>query len=107
MLIKPPKPPGAPREAERLPGISGQSNQLAPFGTIDKIYGRVRVVPELGAKPYTEIAGDDQYLLMLLVVAHGPLEISDIGIGETPITHLDDYEIAVRPGHWDDEPITL
>ena len=107
MLIKPPKPPGAPREAERLPGISGQSNQLAPFGTIDKIYGRVRVVPKLGAKPYTEIAGDDQYLRMLLVVGHGPLEISDIRIGETPITHFDDYEIEVRPGHWDDEPITL
>lgn len=107
MLIKPPKPPAAPREAERLPGIAGQSNTLAPFGAIDKVYGRVRVVPKLGAKPYTEIAGSDQYLRMLLVVGHGPLNISDIRIGETPITLFDDYEIEVRPGHWDDDPITL
>lgn len=107
-LIEPPKSPER-QTPDRLPGISGQSNRIDPFGTIDKIYGTVPVVPKLGAKPYTEIAGDDQYLRMLLVVGIGPIDFdeSDIYIGNTPLTNFTDYEIEIRNGWPSDTPVTL
>src|SRR5690625_2818838 len=81
-LIEPPQQPDSlSREAgERKPGITGQSNRIDPFGVIDCHYGKTRVIPKLGGKPYTEIAGDDQYLRMLFVVGHGPLQFEKYDI---------------------------
>lgn len=87
--------------------IEGAQNSLDPFGTIDKIYGRIRTIPKLGGKNFTEITADDQFLRMLLVVGHGPLKIEDIRIGDTPITEFQDYEIETREGWDDDDPVTL
>src|SRR5699024_2276464 len=92
-LIEPPKTPESLPNPDRAPGITGQSNRIDPFGVIDCVYGRMRTVPKLGAKPYTEIIGDDQVLRMVLVVGHGPLDISDIKIGETPLNNFQDYRV--------------
>ena len=53
-----------------------------------------RTVPPLGALPYTETVGDTQYLRMLFVWGYGPLEISDLRIGETP---LSEFEFSLCP----------
>src|SRR5699024_26113 len=92
-LIEPPKTPESLPNPDRAPGITGQSNRIDPFGVIDCVYGRMRTVPKLGAKPYTEIIGDDQVLRMVLVVGHGPLDISDIKIGDTPLNNFQDYRV--------------
>lgn len=107
-MIEPPKAPDQ-QTPNRLPGISGQSNRIDPFGIIDKIYGTVRTVPKLGAKPYTEIAGDDQYLRMLLVVGIGPIDFNeaDINIGNTPLTNFTDYWLQIRRGYPTSPPQTI
>lgn len=44
---------------------------------------------------------------MLFVWGYGPLEITDLKIGETPLSEFDDVEIETRQGYSDDAPITL
>lgn len=87
--------------------IQGARNQTTPFGRVPKVLGRHRMVPPLGALPYTETVGQSQYLRMLFVWGYGPLEISDLKIGETPLSEFDEVEIETRRGEMTDAPISL
>ncbi len=107
-LAPPPKPrfSGGVKQSQTL-FIQGARNQAAPFSRVPKVLGRHRFVPPLGALPYTETVGNDQYLRMLFVWGYGPLEISDLKIGETPLADFTDVEIETRQGYPDDAPLTL
>ena len=94
-------------EGGRQYDIAGGRNRLRPYGTIPVVLGRHRFVPPLGAKYYTEIVGDDQYLRMLVVWGYGPLRISDIRIGATPLSDFDGVRVQTRQGFPTDTPITL
>ena len=87
--------------------LTGSSNAFAPYGNIPRVFGKRRVYPMLAARPYSEIQGDDEYLRMALVVGWGPLEISNIRIGETPITAYEGVQYEVREGWSTDLPLTL
>ena len=87
--------------------LSGAQNRVEPFARVPKILGRHRFVPPLGAMPYTETIGGDQYLRMLFVWGYGPLEISDLKIGETPLAEYDGIEVQTRHGYPTDAPLTL
>jgi len=64
----PPAPPGRQAQlagqSQESPTLSltGASNSANKWGPIPLILGRHRVFPLYGAKPYTEIQGNDQYL---------------------------------------------
>lgn len=87
--------------------ISGAQNQPGNWQTVPVVLGKHRMSPLYGAAPYTEIVGDDQYLRLLFVWGYGPLEISDIRIGDTPLSSFGSYEIETRRGFVTDQPITL
>ena len=107
-LIPPPGASLSANTAEALsPTINGTGNDVRPFAPIPVVLGRHRVTPPFGARPYTEVVGDDQYLRCLFVVGYGPLDISDVKIGETPIDEFEGVEIEIREGFADDEPIRL
>jgi len=89
------------------PSLTGGSNQLKQYGPIPRPLGKHRIIPPLGAKSFTEISGDDQYLRMLFVVGYGPLELSDLKIGSTPIDDFDEIEYETRQGFDADAPLTL
>ncbi len=89
------------------PSIQGSSNLATKFDPIPQVLGKHRLYPPLGAKAYTEIVGDDQYLRMLFVWGYGPLDISDLKIGETSIGSYEAVEIETRQGFPGDAPITL
>lgn len=59
------------------------------------------------AKPYTETVGNDQYIRMLFIWGYGPLDITDLKIGETSLDEYDDIEIENRSGEDGEDPITL
>lgn len=105
-------PPGQPRfgagqkESPTL-FLQGARNQVTPFGRVPKILGRHRFVPPLGAMPYTETIGNDQYLRMIFIWGYGPLNITNLRIGETPLSEFDGVEIETRSGLPDDTPLTL
>lgn len=84
--LVPPQLPRADRPATGLQALAGSQNQMSPFGPVPRVLGRTRVYPPFAARPYTEVVGNDQYLRVLLCLGYGPLEISDMKIGETPIS---------------------
>lgn len=100
---------GRQEVAEARYSITGVQNEARPYQPIPKIYGRrVRYYPVLAAQPYSEtVWGDQQYVRMLFDVGYGPLAISDIKIGETPISQIEDCEVQIRYGYSTDTPITL
>lgn len=78
--------------------ITGTSNRTNAYGPIPRVFGRRRIYPVVAARPFTESQGDDQYLRLLLCAGYGPLKISDIRIGQTPISQFDNVEIQVLEG---------
>ena len=82
-------------------------NSASIYGSIPVIFGKHRVVPPLGAAPITEIVGDSNYLRMIVVWGYGPLRISDIRIGETPITDFDGVRIETVEGRPTDPDLSI
>ena len=72
--------------------ISAARNGMFPFQTVPVVLGTHRMVPPYGAAPYTEIDGNNQYLRFVLIWGYGPVSVSDIKIGNTPIGDYDDVE---------------
>lgn len=108
-LAPPPKPrfsASGNRESPTL-FLQGARNQVSPFGRVPKVLGKHRFVPPLGALPYTETVGNDQYIRMLFVWGYGPLAISDLKVGETPLSDFEGVEIETRQGYPGDPPISL
>ena len=105
------KPAGISGGEEMSPTYSlrGSQNSFVPWGTIPVVLGTYRHYPPLGARPYTEILGNDEYLRLLFVWGYGPLDIDEdtLKIGETPIANFVGVEMEHREGREDDEPITL
>ncbi|HUY28601.1 MAG TPA: hypothetical protein VMV27_14420 [Candidatus Binataceae bacterium] len=87
--------------------VSGGANSAAAFSVIPKIYGARRIFPQYAASPYTELVGHDQYLRMLFLLGYGPLDISQILIGDTAIEDYEDVEWELRAGFTDDAPSRL
>lgn len=87
--------------------LAGSRNSLLPYGRVPRPLGRLRMVPPLGALPYTETVGDSQYLRMIFIWGYGPLQISDLCIGNTSLSEFKGVEIEHRQGYPDDAPLTL
>lgn len=96
-LVKPPNSSGDGQSAPRF-SVMGSSNRANPYGLIPRVFGKTRVYPQLAAQPYTETVGDDQYLRLLLLVGHGPLRITDLRIGDTPIANFQNVESQISEG---------
>lgn len=87
--------------------ITGAQNQAVPFGVVPRVLGKHRMVPCLGAFPFTETVGNDQYVRMLFIWGYGPVEVSDLRIGDTLLSEYQNVEFETRQGYDDDEPLTL
>ncbi len=91
--------------SEQSPALVGEQNRLAPYAPVVRHFGQYLRFPRYAAKPYTEALGDDFYLRLLFDFGYGPLQLTDLKIGETPIDELvppEDY--VVHPGYDDDFP---
>jgi hypothetical protein len=96
-LIDPPEP-----EPEgKYYTISGVRNRIRQYQPVPKVYGKIRVFPDLAAVPVTELIGDDQYINLLFCVGMAPLRISELKIGNAPIRRFRDVEYRISDG-WRD-----
>jgi predicted phage tail protein len=87
---------------QRVFALTGVSNKAAPFEPTPRVYGKMRVFPPLASAPWNELQGEfTNYLRMLFDFGSGPLKISDLRIGDTPIERFQDVQIEV--GHNGDE----
>lgn len=101
-LIPPPKPASlgsfdAP-QVDPSYQLTGTQNRSGAYQVIPRVFGKRRVYPLQAARPYSEFSGNDQYLRMLFVVGYGPLQITNIKIGETPIEAFPNVEVEVHEG---------
>lgn len=87
--------------------ITGLQNSSNPGGVIPSILGKHRYAPPYAAPSYTQTIGDDQYCVAAFLFGHGPLNLTNHRLGDTPIENYSDIEIEVRNGYADDAPITL
>lgn len=78
--------------------LTGSSNRYAPYAPIPRPFGKIRMYPVVAGHPYTEMVGKKQYLRMLLCFGWGPLKISDIRIGNTPLSAFRNVEYEVHEG---------
>ena len=86
----PPDRPRLPQSSASDPvySLRGAQNRARPYEPLLVVLGTHRVAPDLGAAPYTEIVGDDQYLHLLLhygLGGPGDLAITDTRVGDTPL----------------------
>lgn len=99
---------GSGRNAERPTfAISGWRNPLTPGAVIPAIMGLHRMAPSFAAGNYTEIVGDDQYVRGLFNAGLGPIAITDLRLGETPLSSFSNVEVEIRQGYAGDEPCQL
>lgn len=79
--------------------IGAQGNLARIEQAIPVQYGRLLAWPDLAAQPYTEYAGNEQYLYQLLCLGVGEFDIEEIRIEDTPIAAFTEIETEViAPG---------
>lgn len=109
-LIPPPRPR---TNDERIAGLAedrsgfylqGTQNQARPYAPVPLHLGRLRRFADLGAEFYTEIVGNDQFLRFFMPWGLGPLKVSELKIGETPIAEFEGIETRTVEGWPDDGP---
>ena len=91
---------GAPGRVSQLTGIRNRAN---PYGTIPRIFGKHRVFPQFAAVPYTELIGEDQFLICLFCFGYGPLTLSEFKVGETALSEYNEVEYYEHHSHDGDE----
>lgn len=99
--------PDDPGSAEDRFTISGTRNQLSRYGSIPVCFGSHKMFPPYGAMPYTEVVGSDSYLRVLFCLGYGPVEVSNIKIGQTDIGSFSDVQYGVRYGYVDDPNLSI
>lgn len=106
------------------PLLTATRNRARPYEKLPRCYGTHRMYPDLAAETWVEHHGAKSYLRLLFCCGRGPLELSDLRIGNdalfaanTAITYTGvmrgdgatykAVQVEIRQGRDDDAPITL
>lgn len=77
--------------------LQAQGNRIRPGEVIPDCYGRHRHFPDFSADPYTEYAGNEQYLYQQFCLGQGEYDIQQIRIGDADISSFQEIETEVVP----------
>src|SRR5690606_38724347 len=117
-LLPPPTPTaaqlgdGGKYEVSPTYAISGGRNRMRPWEPMPLIFGRHKVVPDLGAKPFAQQVGDDQFFNQVFNfgLQAGSISLTDFRIGDTPVNNYQgvqlqasstDGKVSMVPGNVD------
>ena len=91
------------------PLFSGVQNQVRLNEAIPKLYGTRRIFPDIAAKPYTEIRGDDLYMNVVFCLGYKPMytPMAEFRIGESYTYQFESLKFEVRNGYDQEDEITL
>lgn len=104
------QPPGSGSSAEarrNVYSIQGWRNDARLGECIPSLHGELRYAPPFAATSYTQIVGDQQFVIALFTLGHGAGSISGIRIGDSPVEDFQDVEFEVREGRVSDERVSL
>jgi hypothetical protein len=98
-LVPPPMPGEMKGSDGRWNALTGTSNQFVPYGPIPCVIGETRLFPPHAAVPYMETMGTDSYQRVMFDLGFGDLDVSDIRIGDTPLSSFEgvQYEVTKTP----------
>lgn len=101
--IFPVRPPSTPNtSADSGPArqnlLSGGQNSASPYSAIPVVLGQYRYIAPLGAQNYVESSTTESYLRQALVWGYGPLQISDLRIGDATIDTFEEVEYETLEG---------
>lgn len=77
--------------------IGAQGNAARIGQPIPVIYGRHQIFPDFAAMPYTEYAGNEQYLYQLFCVGQGEYTIEAMRIEDTPLESFAEITFEIIP----------
>lgn len=99
LAVSMPTVPGETPAADPVFSTKGQQNAIRLGEPIEVCYGRNRIYPSMGARPFFKYIDNDQFQYSLFCLGHGWFEIHQILIGDTDIESYQEvtYEV-VRPG---------
>ncbi|MDG4603754.1 MAG: host specificity factor TipJ family phage tail protein [Defluviicoccus sp.] len=80
--------------------ITGARNRVDPWGKVPFLLGRFNLTPPYAAVPWREIVRGSVYWRALFAIAHGPIAIEQMRIGETPLENFREVETEFRRGYW-------
>ncbi|RSE84366.1 hypothetical protein EGU64_14995, partial [Achromobacter denitrificans] len=86
---------GQKYESSPTYAIQGGRNRARPWEPMLIIFGRHKVVPDAGAKPYSQYVGDTQFLNQIFhfgLQLNG-ITLSDLKIGETPVSNYQGVQL--------------
>src|SRR5690606_3745801 len=88
---------GQKYESSPTYSIQGGRNRMRRWEPMTVIFGRHKVIPDLGAQYYTEYVGDDQYLNQVFHfgLQADSVDLSGFRIGDTPISNYQGVQIEV------------
>jgi hypothetical protein len=88
---------GEKYESSPTYSIQGGRNRPRPWEPMLLVFGRHRIVPDLGASPYNQQMGDDQYLNQVFHFGLQGISIalSDFKIGDTPVSDFQGVQLQV------------
>lgn len=78
--------------------LAGGSNQATPYAAFPVILGHHDFTAPLGANSYLSSNGSDRYLHLLIVWGYGPIDVSSLRIGSTPLTDYQDIDAFTLEG---------
>ncbi len=78
--------------------ITGLRNVANPEGVIPYVFGDVVFAPPYAALPYTTAEGGNNYVIALFLIGPGPVEISEMKLGDTPIENFKEVQTEVFLG---------
>lgn len=84
--------PGSMRDDQASPtySLSGGRNRARAFEPIGMLFGEMRVTPDFAGVPYSWFDGDDQWLYSVFHAGINVSTVTDIRIGQTPISDYTD-----------------
>jgi hypothetical protein len=89
--------PGVIPGASPTYSLTAQGNTARVEQAIPVQYGRLLSYPDFAAQPYTEYAGDEQYLYQLLCLGAGDYDVEEIRIEDTPVAAFAEITTQVVP----------
>lgn len=87
--------------------VSGDTNSLAPYSYVPLLLGKRQASPTYYGQYFNETRKQRQYVRILSSVGYGAVDITEIQIKNTALTHYHDVQVEVRLGFPDDPPLTL
>ena len=75
-------------EAETF-SLTNARNRAIPYGAVPVVLGTHKMVPPYIGQPYTDSAGQNQFLRFAVTWGYGPIEVDDIKIGNSLITNYE------------------